>query len=496
MSEKLEKVLLERELARRNLKDFLLYKFKYYHNKPFLDNWHYEYIAKHLEGIRKNEITRLIVEMPPSYGKTELVCRTFVPFVLGNNPKTKIIYTSYSDELTKNTSIQTRDFIKSTVYKQLFDLELNLTKSSDWNIKNNGGGMFATTVGGPITGRHGHIIIVDDPLKASAAYSNAARKKVADYYEGSILSRLEETNEEKAAIVLIMQRLHKEDLVGKLISENANLWTRLQLPALNDKPISYVFDGFKYERKKDEALFEARHNKEKLESLQEEMGRDAFLTQYQQDPHISLAGVFEPDGFCLVEKHKPGNIYIIVDPAESVKPTADNRALVVLNMQEENRLKKITLLDCLFGKWDIYTTCKYIMELGFKYKGATIYIEQAGGGISLKQVLEQEVLLHNTQQVDNPFTNPILGYTPPRKIPKTEKIMMLLPMYNLARLTFLSTARGLAQVQKELFAFSPERQDNDDNCIDAIASPLVIDAIGYKKTNETKKPQRTLSWRV
>lgn len=102
--------ILQRELAKRNLYDFMRYKFEYYYANPFLDNWHYGYLCEILDELLKGNIANLLISMPPSYGKSELIARTFIPFALGHNPALKFIYASYGDELSKSISVETRDF--------------------------------------------------------------------------------------------------------------------------------------------------------------------------------------------------------------------------------------------------------------------------------------------------------------------------------------------------------------------------------------------------
>lgn len=108
----LKNVLFERELARRNLHDFLRYKFKYYYDMPFLDNWHYGYLCGILQEVLKGNILNVMISMPPSYGKTEVVARSFIPFALGHHPNMKFIYSSYGDELSKSVSVETRTFLR------------------------------------------------------------------------------------------------------------------------------------------------------------------------------------------------------------------------------------------------------------------------------------------------------------------------------------------------------------------------------------------------
>ena len=118
----------QRDLARLDFKSFLLQKWQYYNKATFNDNWHFTYLAKILEHTlppKPNEpkrelITRAMINMPPSYGKTETIARGFIAWALGQNRKRKIIYISYSDELCRKISNQVRDLLKSKLWANVF----------------------------------------------------------------------------------------------------------------------------------------------------------------------------------------------------------------------------------------------------------------------------------------------------------------------------------------------------------------------------------------
>ena len=323
----LKRLELEKELARRDLVDFMEYKFRYYHLKPFKRNWHHDFIAENLKACNDGEITRLAIDLPPSYGKTEEVVKCHSSFTMGRDPLFKFGYTSYGGDLTESVSVETRDWVNSKVYQGLFDTKLSktATQKTDWKTEQ-GGGFFATTVGGAITGRHFHGILIADPIKASEAYSRAARDEAYSYFRESILSRLEEFDNSRAYIIIIMQRLHPQDLVGRLLREQGELWTHINLQAINSRPITYIMGDFKYHREANEPLFEAKHSLERLRELEIEMGSAAFKTQMQQDPEITDAGFFMSDWFSEIGRAElpEQNLYIFVDPAMSTKESADD----------------------------------------------------------------------------------------------------------------------------------------------------------------------------
>ena len=139
----------------------------------------------------------------------------------------------------------------------------------------------STSVGGTLTGRGGNFVIIDDPMKAQDAFSESAREKVKEWYSHTLLSRLD--NKAEDAIVLVMQRLHVDDLAGHLLDQGD--WTHLNLPAIaeteHDVPIG---PGRVHRRKIGDLLHPEREPQSVLDEAKYEMGSMAFAAQYQQEP--------------------------------------------------------------------------------------------------------------------------------------------------------------------------------------------------------------------
>lgn len=492
-----DKEILKRELARRNLYDFMKYKFEYYYANPFLDNWHYGYLCEILGELLKGNIANLLISMPPSYGKSELIARTFIPFALGHNPALKFIYASYGDELSKSISVETRDFFKSNVFSQLFGKQkLIMDKAEHW-FNEKGGGLFATTTGGAITGKHCHIGIADDLLKASEAYSEAARKNSIIYFTESFLSRLLATDNINGHMIVIMQRLHKKDLSGYLKEVAKNEWLDVSLEAINKAKRVYEIGKFKYVREANTALFEKRHNLAQLESIKKTMGEYAFNAQYQQEPENASGGFFDINYFDSnlisdfdVPKQKE---YIFIDPAESTKDGSDNRAIVCVGIsQKDYDAPLIIVMDCFYGKWNNDTFIEQSFEMMSKYPSAEVRIEPKGGGITLTQTLQKQILSFNLERRNKgemPLTNLILNFKVPQSLSKQEKIATLLPAYNQGNLKFRRNGVGINQIRAELMKYNPDRKNNDDNCIDALSGITWQKDIYPLTTN--KKPKVT-----
>lgn len=424
-------------------------------------------------------ITRLMLNMPPSYGKTEIIARCFIAWALGNYPQRKFIYISYSDELCRKISNQVRDLIKSPFFASVFGKNpLFLQDNANEFVLKEGGGLFVTTLKSAITGFHAHQILIDDPIKVSAMNSKAERNLVNQNFKESVLSRLQDN---KSNITILMQRLGDEDLCGFLLDKKnfeshiIDEWKQISLKAINKERETYTIGDYNHIREPNTPLFPQRHNNKDLELLKLQMGEDEFSTQYLQEPMVSEAGFFELAYFKEIPSYEcqNQNLYIFVDSALSLNANADNRAIVLIGVENYENTLRYVVRDCVFGIWEESQTIQELISLMLDNPKAKVYIESDGGGLTLERLLLSELVRVNNQRKINAqsqITNSIKCYTPSRKVSKIEKIKALKPFYNTGFLVFLHNARGLAQIKKELLGFNPAKPFRKDDCIDCIAS--------------------------
>lgn len=501
----------QRELARLDFKSFLLQKWQHYNKATFNDSWHFDYLAKILELTlppkpdepKREIITRAMINMPPSYGKTETIARSFISWALGQDRKRKIIYISYSDELCRKISNQVRDLLKSTFWANVFlqPPQFLQDNSAEFVLKE-GGGLFVTTLKSAITGFHADSIFIDDPIKVSGMSSRIEREAVKQNFKESVLSRLQNT---KSNITILMQRLGDEDLCGYLLdkrhfSEEAIAqWQVFCLKALESEDKTYKIGDFSYFRKAGEPLFASKHNAEQLESLRLQMGNDEFSTQYLQEPLVSEAGYFEECYFKTIPSYEIGrtNDYIFVDNAMSVKQSADNRAISLIGIEKASELERYVLKDCICGIFSEEETINHIIDLMLLAPSAKVYIESDGGGLTLERLLNKEIVRINAELKragKEIIKNQIECYTPSRKIHKVDKIKAMRPYYNTGGLVFLNTARNLTQIKKELLSFNPEKPFRKDDCIDTIASCIIHeDTHAPSASQATQNAQKSYS---
>ena len=196
---------------------------------PYLPNWHIRAIAYQLERIRRGEITRLIINMPPRHLKSLTVSVAFPAFLLGLEPWHRIFVISYASELALKHARDSRSIMEAAWYRRAFP-EMQIKRSTDEEITTTKKGFRkATSPGGTLTGLGGDILILDDPQKPIDAQSKTRRDSLNQWFTNTLMSRLD--NKVKGAIIVVTQRVHMDDLSGHLIG-GSDAWEVLSLPAI------------------------------------------------------------------------------------------------------------------------------------------------------------------------------------------------------------------------------------------------------------------------
>ena len=185
--------------------------------EAYASAWYFEAIADRLEQVRLGHVKRLIICLPPRYLKSICGSVAFPAWLLGHDPTMRIICAGYAQDLAAKHARDCKAIMDSAWYQRVFrETCLDPSKSSETELTTTRrGSRFATSVGGVLTGRGGNILIIDDPIKAQDAYSEARRAAVADWFRNTALSRLD--NKQDDAIVIVTQRIHVDDLVGQLL---------------------------------------------------------------------------------------------------------------------------------------------------------------------------------------------------------------------------------------------------------------------------------------
>lgn len=272
---------------------FARYFFKNRIGSKMIINGHHEVIQKTLDKVVSGEIPRLIINIPPGYTKTELASINFMARGLALNPRAKFMHLSYSHNLALSNSSVTRLIVKSKHFQDMWPMasrDDTDSKSLWWNEY--GGGVYATSTGGQVTGFRAGLmekgftgaLIVDDPVKPADALSDTIRDGVNNNFNETIKSRLAI---ESVPIIIIMQRIHYRDLSGYLLrGGSGENWHHLSLPVIIDNSKKYPSEnthGIPIEHNLDNGfLWEDKHSKKHLGALMSH--KRTFNAQYMQDP--------------------------------------------------------------------------------------------------------------------------------------------------------------------------------------------------------------------
>ena len=199
----------------------------------YITSWAVDALAWRLDLVRRGEVRRLIINMPPRSLKSITASVAFPAFVLGLNPSRRIVCVSYSGDLAKKHSNDFRAVIKSPWYRSTFPrTRIGTFKNSETEIEFTARGFrLATSVGGTLTGRGGEMIIIDDPLKPDDALSEPKRSAANQWFTNTLLSRLDDKR--TGSIIIVMQRVHVDDLTGFVLEQSPD-WEVLSLPAIAD----------------------------------------------------------------------------------------------------------------------------------------------------------------------------------------------------------------------------------------------------------------------
>ncbi len=249
----------------------------------YSDNWHIQAIAWRLEQCLRGDIRRLIITMPPRSLKSICTSVAFPAWALGHDPALKIICASYSNELSVKHARDCRAVVESDWYKRAFrNTRLDPRKNTELEFMTNRRGFrLGTSIGGTLTGKGGNLIIIDDPLKPGEAMSDNRRESVKQWFDGTLYSRLDNKSEDR--IVLVMQRLHTDDLAGHLLEKSG--WDHLNLSAIaEERECIPIGDELIYIREPGDLLHPDREDRRTLDVIKSTVGTYNFSSQYQQAP--------------------------------------------------------------------------------------------------------------------------------------------------------------------------------------------------------------------
>ena len=414
----------------------------------FLCGPHIEVIATKLEACRQGKIKRLIINLGPRGLKSQCASIAFPAWCLGHNPTGQIICASYGQDLADKFARDCRTIMSADWYRAIFATRVaNRQAVADFMTTEQGVRM-STSVGGVLTGRGADLIIIDDPLKPDEALSETRRMAVNEWYDSTLVSRL--NDKANGCIIIIMQRLHQDDLVGHVLEQEN--WEVLSLPAIAEKDETHVivnpFGTRLFKRKAGDALHPERESLAVYANIRQTIGEYNFLSQYQQNPSPAGGAMVKTAWLRFYEPgEQPASFSRIVqswDTANKATELSDYSVCTTWGVD----YKHYYLLDVFRQKLNYPDLKRAVVEQARKHNARTIVIEDKASGTQLIQDLKSE------------FMDGVTEYKPP---PGADKIMRLhaqtAPIEN-GRVFLPRTAPWLPDYIHELTSFPGPRYDD------------------------------------
>lgn len=420
---------------------FIRYVFKDFYGVGWVNNWHHDEIIKVIYALERREIPNAVINLPPRYGKTEIVVIIWICWTMIRNPKAQFIHGSYSDELALKNSGMIRDILKSPCIQKYWPIKMRDSADAKglWLTDANGG-MKAGGTGGPMTGFGAGItswkdgdkfdgaLILDDPLKPDDARSEAVRESINHRLSGTLHSR---RNHKKVPMVIVMQRLHVDDpsgyaLAGKIMGDD---FYHLKLPA--------IYDG--------KPLWEFKHSMDKLKVM-ELNDRVVFAGQYMQEPYVAGGEVFNLEP-CPRYKSLP------LPPDKLMRIHSWDTAYKAGEHNDPSCCSVWDVTPGLFylaeehhGKWEYPELKRRVLELAARDKPDAILIEDKASGQSLIQELGQ-----HTQY-------PVIAIKP--EADKETRARTVAAFVDAGKVVLPESAPWLAAWESEIVAFPNGKHDD------------------------------------
>lgn len=379
-------------------------------DKIYSPNLHIEALATALEKCRRGEITRLVVNLPPRSLKSHSITIAFAAYLLGHKPSSEIICISYGLDLAEQLARSGRKLMASKFYQYIFPKTKispdRQAVNDHWTTAN--GFRMATSTGGTLTGRGGDFIIIDDPQKPDETKSEQYRNSVNGWFDNTVLSRL--NNKKTGCIIIVMQRLHQDDLVGHVLQQGD--WHVVSFPAIATEEKTHIIESplgkSTFHRLPGDVLHPDHEPMEVLDRMRRDIGELEFSAQYQQEPL--------PAGGSIVKTSWIRNY--------SLRPVHFDR--IVQSWDTANKAAELNDYS-VCTSWGVAGTCFYLLDvfrqrlnypelksavvtLAKRHEADTVLIEDKASGTQLIQELQGIIF-------------GVIPYTPDHKMEKEVRLL-------------------------------------------------------------------------
>ena len=375
----------------------------------FITGKHHKIISQKLERVANGELKRLIINMPPRHTKSEFASFLFPAWMMGKNPRMKIIQATHTTELAVNFGRKTKNLIDSDDYKKVFPnvkLAADSKASGRWDTSN-GGMYYAVGVGSNLAGRGGDLVIIDDPHSEQTAMSNNGFDDAWEWYTGGPRQRLQPGG----SIVLGQSRWSENDMTGQLLRSMAkdplaDQWEVVELPALfnDDKPCWPEYWSF-----------------DDLSAVRASIPPSKWNAQYQQNPTGEENAIIRREWWKKWERKVVPNLQYVIQSyatAFSKRETSDFSAITTWGVfyPEESGTPGLILLDSQKGRWD-FPELKEVALDQYKYWDPdTVIVEAKASGLPLTHELRTMGI-------------PVVNFTPSNGNDKVTRVHSVSPLF-------------------------------------------------------------------
>ena len=402
---------IEREKAKRSLKEFCRQTWPIVEpNREFQDNWHIGAICEHLEAVSREEINRLLILVPPGSMKSLTVAVFWPAWVWGplGQPWKRWMFSSYVQHLSTRDSIRCRRIIRSPWYQRRWGDTFKMVGDRDtltFYQNDHMGHRLATSTDGVSTGERGDVVVADDPHSVREAESETKRRSVLTWWSEAMSTRVNDPK--KSAFVVIMQRVHADDLAGRLISDGNYVELMLPMEFEPDRVCrtrvrprkrkkeavangEYTWDPRHAE---DELLWSQRYDAEDVALLKSELGSYGSAAQLQMRPSPRGGGLVKLNWFGRY-KTPPGKARVlqIVQSWDTASKGGQQNAYSVCETWAVTKLGSY-LLHVLRRRMNIPTLERTVRSHARKWKPTVVLIEDQASGTALIQYLREKTNL-------------------------------------------------------------------------------------------------------
>ncbi len=406
----------------------------------FIEGAHHRHIAKKFNDLATGKITRLIVNMPPRHTKSEFASYLLPAWMVGRNPKLKIIQATHTGELAIRFGRKAKNLIDSEEYGKIFKTRLqeDSQAAGRWETAQ-GGEYFAAGVGGAITGRGADLLIIDDPHSEQDALSPTAMENAYEWYTSGPRQRLQPGGK----IILVMTRWSKKDLTGILLKNQKEIkgdqWEVVEFPAIMDHGT------------KKESVWPEYWKIDELEKVQATLPVGKWNAQWMQNPTSEEGAIIKREWWRKWEHDEPPNLHYVIqsyDTAYLKKETADFSAITTWGVfyPNEDSPANLILVDAIKGRYEFPELRRIALDQYKYWNPESVIIEAKAAGLPLTYEL---------RQMDIPVQN----FTPSKGNDKHVRVNTCAPLFE-SGMIWAPDQKFAEEVIEECAAFP--HGDHDD----------------------------------